>query len=208
MSSITAAKRAPIRAACFRTERAIETLSARLPDQPTSEWAGRNIPVTWDLNRKKWGIPATVQIDDGLVHLRHGGWNTFRIDVPATWVFMAKVATRNDAVGYLHDIAQIAVHSQLTLSEAAGIVVETMRCDPRRGVANETGLRRFGNDCAHRAISLVNAWQARETDQRQIGDTSQLVERIDELRELAIRAHIRRGEIDLDRQRQSLRRPA
>ena len=29
-----------------------------------------------------------------------------------------------------------------------------------------------------------------------------------ELRELAIRAHIRRAEIDLDRQRQSLRRPA
>ena len=178
-------------------------------------WNGETIPVTLTNLRKgqeyaalmkAWGIPLRFDDLEALVHLSRGGWGVFTlppmIDVYA-WI--SRAVKHPEAVQGLDLLARVAIHSQLTLSEAAPLIVDMARLDQLA----TTHPSARANHWLSIAIHIVNAWQARADVTGAVGDglgdVPLLAERLAELRDMCAQWQVAQLELDLERRRNMLR---
>jgi hypothetical protein len=170
--------------------------------------AGRGIPLVlggpWK-NRERdkvmlaWGIPWKLTQLESLPLLSLGGYRLFAVPgMPELYAFMAKVAKHPDAITYLEVLARVALHSQLTLSEALAVVLDCARLDPLQ--AAHPG--RSSSEWASVAIQAVDTWQARhQADGVGLGDEERAYELMGELRHIVASRRIAQAELDLEKAR-------
>lgn len=184
----------------------VELAMPRL-EEPSGRF--RDIPVTlggpWkkselDKIRDAWGIPQELDMHGS--HFSEGGWRVFRIPpLPEVFAFAAKAAKHSEAVVYLELLASVVVRSQLTLSEAALVVLELVSLDP---VASGHPRER-ANGWAAFGIVMIDLWESRhQSDGVGVGDVGALAERLGELRRIVGLWQVEQMEMDFERRRKEL----
>ena len=112
------------------------------------------------------------------------------------FTYAAKAATKNDAPLKLVRLSSVVIFSQLTLSEASGIVIELIALDHRDSFAP----RALANDLACVAIMIINAWQARENiGDNVLGDLDMLAQRISDIRDKCAELQLKQYEMDTEK---------
>lgn len=142
-----------------------------------------------------WGVPP--QFDDlaALVHFYAGGWGVFDLPAaPTVYAFISKAAKHPDAITYLVLLAEVALHSRLTLSEALGLVLDCAALDPLQ----DDHPRASATEWARVGIHAVNVWQKRAQDGGAgVGDEPMCLARIHQMKAILASRHIAQAELDL-----------
>lgn len=176
------------------------------------EWNGISVPIVMtnlrknqDINKlaEAWGVPRNLLDFEALVHHHNGGWGIFALPpLIEVGAWLSKAENHHHIVDGVTLIAAISIHSQLTLSEATGLIVEMARRDREAQVAP----RERANEWGRTAIHIVNTWQARHiAGGAGIGDVEVLAGRIHELRDMCATWQINQLEQDIAHIRAKLR---
>lgn len=183
------------------------------------EWSGQRYAITlggpWkarsiDKVMAGFGIPAVFIGGEFpmrelalLAHQQRGGFGVFELPGPRElYPYLVKVVKHPHACAYLELVARIAIHSQLTLSEAMAVVLDCMNADPRGTFAP----RNTANDWAFVGLSVIDTWRARKNSiggQPCIGDELQLAARFEELSRACASLQIAQHELDLTVRREA-----
>lgn len=178
-----------------------EALGAAAPldggGEPIAVVFGRPRAVT-----AKW-LEATLPGADGLGS-HH--WRRYIMSRPDLYAYATAALRRKDAVDHLFLAARTVTHSTLSLSEAAGVVVDMMLLDPRPGWGFP---RQAANDWATVGIGLVDTWEYRSRvwGGDGVGDPVALAEHVDTIRDSCGRWQIDQAERDLADRRARLNGP-
>lgn len=167
-------------------------------DHPVTLGSPRTYTIDKTLTKVTAGAPLPTP------HVAGGGWRWYAIPTIDIYTYAAKAAARPDAIDHLLMLAHLALYGQLPLSEAAGIVVDLARLDPRssgtqgRPQGAVVALRAASSEWAEVAIVVVDLWQARRArGGAGIGDELGLMTRIQEIKRMCGLWLIRAAEADL-----------
>lgn len=154
-------------------------------------WKSREV----DKIKRAWGIPWRLDALDSLALLSNGGFGLFMLpDMQTVYAYLTKAVKHREAITYLSILAQVSLHSQLTLSESLALIVDCARLDPLQ----ERFPGNSSSEWARVGVHAVDTWQARTIDHGiGLGDEHRCVERIDELKAIIGMRRVAQAELDL-----------
>lgn len=138
-------------------------------------------------------------------HSADGGFWWYEVSMPDLYGYAVAATKRKDCVTHLALASSIVLYSQLPLSEAAGVVLDMARLDPRPGMAGSAP-RFAANELAGRGGEIIDVWQARQLrhEGRGVGDAQMLAVRLGTLKDLCGLWHVQQAKLDLDAARERL----
>ena len=147
---------------------------------------------------KLWGAPLSLgnlEVLEAAPLLPRGGWQVFRTpSMAALGAAAVKGAAHQSGLPYLVTLVMVAIFSEHTLSEAAGLAADCMHMCPIAEIAPSDS----ANEWAQVGITIINAWQRRqEKGGHGVGDAYRLAEIVADFRDTASLRQIRQAELDL-----------